>query len=106
MWVIDFGASHHRCNDRSRFSMIKKLSLAIILELEDDNAVTATHYGFVNVIQGYQVEAPPYCYVSTFPSIHQPIGFERAYDYISGWKILHIVAIFSYYRQNTGQWHI
>jgi hypothetical protein len=37
--------------------MFKKLSLPIIIELGDNNSVTATHYSFVNVIQGYQVEA-------------------------------------------------
>ena len=45
------------CNDRSSFSMIQKLSLPIVLELGDNNSVTAMYYGFVNVIQGYQVEA-------------------------------------------------
>jgi len=56
-WVIDSGASHHMCNDRSSFSMFKKLSLLIVIELRDNNSVAATHYGFVNIIQGYQVEA-------------------------------------------------
>jgi hypothetical protein len=45
------------CNDRSSFSTFKKLSLPIAIELGDNNSVTAMHYGFVNVIQGYQVEA-------------------------------------------------
>jgi len=45
------------CNDRSSFSTFKNLSLPIVIELGDDNSVTTTHYGFVNVIQGYQVEA-------------------------------------------------
>jgi hypothetical protein len=45
------------CNDRSSFSTFKKLSLPTVIELGDNNSVTATHYGFVNVIQGYQVEA-------------------------------------------------
>jgi len=66
------GASHHMCNDRSSFSTFKKLSLPIIIEPGDDNSVTATHYGFVNVIQGYQVEAlhTPTCRLS-LPSINQ-----------------------------------
>jgi len=45
------------CNDRSSFSTFKNLSLLIVIELGDDNSVTATHYGFINVIQAYQVEA-------------------------------------------------
>jgi hypothetical protein len=45
------------CNDRTNFSMYKKLSLPIVIELGDNNSVTATHYGFVDVIQSYQVEA-------------------------------------------------
>ena len=45
------------CNDRSSFSTFKNLSLPIVNKLGDDSSVTATHYGFVNVIQGYQVEA-------------------------------------------------
>jgi hypothetical protein len=44
-------------HDCSSFAMFKKLSLPIVVELGDDNSVTATHYGFVEVIQGYQVEA-------------------------------------------------
>jgi hypothetical protein len=45
------------CNDRSSFSTFKKLSLPIVIEHGDNNSVIATHYGFVDVIQGYQVEA-------------------------------------------------
>jgi hypothetical protein len=45
------------CNDRISFSTFKKLSLPIAIKLGDDNSVTATHYGVVNLIQGYQVEA-------------------------------------------------
>jgi hypothetical protein len=45
------------CNDRSSFSTFRKLSLAIVIELGDNNLVTAKHYGFLDVIQGYQVEA-------------------------------------------------
>ena len=45
------------CNDRSSFSTFKKLSLPIVIEVGDNNSVTATHYGFVNIIQGFQVEA-------------------------------------------------
>ena len=45
------------CNDRSSFSPFTKLSLPIVIELGDNNSVTATHYGFADVIQGHQVEA-------------------------------------------------
>jgi len=45
------------CNDCSSFSTFKKLSLHILIELGDNNPVTATHYGLVNFIQGYQGEA-------------------------------------------------
>jgi len=51
------------CNDRSNFSIFNKLSLPIVIELGDNNSVTATHYGFVDVIQGYQVGA---LYTPTF----------------------------------------
>jgi hypothetical protein len=51
------------CNDRSSFSTFNNLSLPIVIELGDDNSVTATDYGFVNIIQGYQVEA---LYTPTF----------------------------------------
>jgi hypothetical protein len=37
--------------------MFKKLSFPIVIELGDNNSVTAAHYGFVDVIQDYQVEA-------------------------------------------------
>jgi len=56
-WVIDSTVSHHMGNDHSSFSTFKKLSLPIVIELGDNNSVTATHYGFVKVIQGYQVKA-------------------------------------------------
>jgi len=49
-WVIDSGVSHHICNDCSSFSTFKKLSLAIVIKPGDNNSVTATHYGFINVI--------------------------------------------------------
>jgi len=45
------------CNDGTSFSIYIKLSLPIVIELGDNNSVTPTHYGFVNVKQGYQVEA-------------------------------------------------
>jgi len=43
------------CNDRSSFSTFKKLSLPIVIEHGDNNSVSTTDYGIVN-IQGYQVE--------------------------------------------------
>jgi len=61
--VIDSGASHHMCNDRSSFSMFKKLSLPIVIELRDDNSLTAKHYGFVKITLGSRVEA---LHTSTF----------------------------------------
>jgi hypothetical protein len=45
------------CNDRTSFSTFKNLSLPIVIKLVNINSVTAMHYGFVVVIQGYQVEA-------------------------------------------------
>jgi len=55
---------------------------------------------------GISSGSPPYSYFSTFPSIDEPIGFGRAYDHISGWKMLHNFAILLYSRQKTSQWHI
>jgi len=37
--------------------MFKKLSLPIMIARGDDNSGTSKHYGFINVIQGYHVEA-------------------------------------------------
>jgi len=34
------------------------LSFTIVIELGDNNSVTAMHYGFVDIIQDHQVEAP------------------------------------------------
>ena len=45
------------CNDHSSFPSFKKLSLPRVIELGDDISLTATHYGFVIIIQGYQVKA-------------------------------------------------
>jgi hypothetical protein len=39
------------CNDCTSFSTTKKLSLPIVIELGDNNSVTATHYRCVDVIQ-------------------------------------------------------
>jgi len=55
---------------------------------------------------GLSSRSSPYSYFSTFPSVDQPIGFGRAYDDISGWKMLHNFAIFLYSCQKTSQWHI
>jgi len=48
---------HYMCNDRNSFATSKKLSLPIVIELGDNNFITATHYGFLDVIQTFQVEA-------------------------------------------------
>jgi len=50
-WVIDSRASHHMCNDRTRFNSIKKLCQPIVIELRDDNKVTVNHHGLDNVSQ-------------------------------------------------------
>jgi len=55
---------------------------------------------------GRSSRSPPYSYFSMIPSINQAIGFGRAYDYISGWKMLHNFAIFLYSRRKSSQWHI
>jgi len=62
-WVIDSGASHHMCNDRTRFNSIKELRQPIVIELGDDNKVTVSHHGLVNVSQEYKVNA---LYMPTF----------------------------------------
>jgi hypothetical protein len=67
------------------FSMFKKLSFPIVIELGDDNSVTATHYGFVDVIQDYLVEA---LLLFDFPSYQSTNWIWWAYDYISEQKML------------------
>jgi len=62
-WVIDSGASHHMCKDRNKFNSIKKLRQPIVIELGDDNKVTVSHYGLVNILQEYEVNA---LYTPTF----------------------------------------
>jgi len=56
-WVIDSGASHHMCNDHTRFNSIKKLRQPIVIELRDDDKLTVRHHGLVNVSQEYEVNA-------------------------------------------------
>jgi len=56
-WVIHSGVSHNMCNDHSSLSRFIKLSLPIVIEFGDINSVTSMYYVFVDVIQGYQVEA-------------------------------------------------
>jgi hypothetical protein len=51
------------CNDRTRFNSIKKLRQPIVIELGDDNKVTVSHHGLVNVSQEYEVNA---LYTPTF----------------------------------------
>jgi len=55
--VIDSVASHHMCNDRTRFNSIKKLRQPMIIELGDDNKVAVSHHGLVNVSQKYKGNA-------------------------------------------------
>jgi len=62
-WVIDSGASHHMCNDRTRFNSIKILRQPIVIELGDDNKVTVSHQGLVNISQEYEVNTR---YMPTF----------------------------------------
>ena len=45
------------CNDCTSFSTYIKRTPPIVIELGDNNSVTATQYGFVDVIEGYHVEA-------------------------------------------------
>jgi hypothetical protein len=51
------------CNDHTRFNSTKKLRQPIIIELGDDNQVTVSHHGLVNVSQEYEVIA---LYMLTF----------------------------------------
>ena len=66
--------------------MFEKLSLPIVIKLGDNNSVIATHYGFVNIIQGYQVEA---LHTTTFRlsllSINQlDLGGDTTITYFTG----------------------
>jgi len=45
------------CNDYSTFSKGTKLSPPEIIEQGDHYSVLAMHYGLVDLIHGYQVEA-------------------------------------------------
>lgn len=48
---------------RNSFSRFRRFSLPIQIELRENNSVTTRHYDFVDIIQGYQVEA---LHTSTF----------------------------------------
>jgi hypothetical protein len=50
-------------NDRTRFNSIKKLHQPIVIELGDDNKVTVSYHGQVNISQEYEVNA---LYTPTF----------------------------------------
>jgi len=67
--------------------MFTKLSFPIVIELGVNNSVTATHYSFVDVIQGYQVKT---LHTATFRlSLLQSTNWIWwAYDYISERKML------------------
>jgi hypothetical protein len=43
------------CNDHIIFNSIKKLCQPIVIELGDDNRVTVSHHGLVNVSPEYEV---------------------------------------------------
>jgi len=51
------------CNDRTRFNSIKKLRQPIVIELGDDNKLTVSHHGLVNISQENEVNA---LYTPTF----------------------------------------
>jgi len=51
------------CTDRTTFNSIKQLRQPIVIELGDDNKVTVSHHGLVNVSQEYEVNA---LYTPTF----------------------------------------
>jgi len=55
---------------------------------------------------GLSSRSPTYYYILTFPSIYQPIGFGRAYNYNSGRKMLHNFAIWLQSHRRYIQWHI
>jgi len=50
-------------NDRTRFNSRKKLHQPIVIEIRDNNKVTASHHGLVNVSQEYEVNV---LYTPTF----------------------------------------
>jgi len=50
-------------NDHTTFNSIKKLLQPIVIELGDDNKVTVSHHGLLNVSQEYEVNA---LYMPTF----------------------------------------
>ena len=63
MWVVDSGASHNMCNDRSCFVSFKRLPSPIIIKLGDETTVTATFHGLINISQGLQLNT---LYTPTF----------------------------------------
>ena len=56
-WVVDLGASHNICNDRSGFISFKRLPSPVIIKLGDETTVTATFHGLVNISQDLQFNA-------------------------------------------------
>jgi hypothetical protein len=54
------------CNQRSSFPIFLIFSISILMQLADNKPIIATHYGFVDVIQGYRVTADhtPYIWLS------------------------------------------
>ena len=62
-WVVDSGASHNMCNNRSLFISYKRLPSPITIKLGDDTTVTATYHGLVHITQDLQLDA---LYTPTF----------------------------------------
>jgi hypothetical protein len=63
MWVVDSGASHNMCNNRSFFISYKRLPSPITIKLGYDTTVTATYHGLAHITQDLQLDA---LYTPTF----------------------------------------
>jgi hypothetical protein len=57
MWVVDSGALHNMCNNRSCFISFKRLPSPITIKLGDETTVITTFHGFVNISQGLQLNS-------------------------------------------------
>jgi hypothetical protein len=54
VWVLDSGASHHMCNDKTPFIRLEKLRTPIRIRLGDNSLVLATHHGLANITASFQ----------------------------------------------------